>query len=80
MKAFNAGCCHLVGEMGVQAKAKCLSCDPGRVVELVGVTPASRIIALICGRYKCVFFFVDIDASVLKDKSASYNTDRVGLM
>lgn len=57
MKAFNVGCCDLVGELGIKAEAKCLRFN------IVGVisTPAGRIIALSCA---VNVFFADINASV----------------
>jgi hypothetical protein len=49
MTALNVECCRLVGELGIQAEARCLTCNPRRVersvlIEVVVVTIPPRML------------------------------------
>jgi hypothetical protein len=78
-EAFNVGCCHLVGKMGVQAEVKCLSqteCFNSQSPPTAGRTLALSSV----GDVKCVSFMADLKFIGFENNSASYNTNRVGLM
>ena len=70
IKALNVGCCHVVGDLGVQAEAQYLSCNP-RGVERPGFEAAEQslqyrmFVVLPMGDMKR-YFFADKNASIRK--------------